>query len=127
MIEVLIAILCVLAVIQGVVLFKLRQAEQSVKHQIESAQRHLALQQQSISGLTAGAVGMDRRIKRVEASEKTLTQRQETMENQQVDDMPYGHAIQLVQQGAGTERLIDELSLTQSEAELIVRLHGQQP
>ena len=88
-------------------------------------QQELELVRQSISGLTAGAVGTDRRIQRLEAREKALTERQETYDNQQSEEQPYGHAIRLVQQGAGVGRLIDELGLSESEADLIVRLHGQ--
>ena len=88
-------------------------------------QRELELVRQSISGLTAGAVGMDRRMQRLEVREKVLSERQETYENQQADEQPYGHAIRLVQQGAGVGRLVEELDLGESEAQLIVRLHGQ--
>ncbi len=90
----------------------------------DDLQRQLELVRQSISGLTAGAVGMDRRVQRVETREKVLSERQETYENQQSDDQPYGHAIRLVQHGASVNRLVDELDLSASEAELIVRLHG---
>lgn len=88
---------------------------------IEAEQRFA---QQSISGLTAGAVGIDRRLRRVEATEKMLSERQETIENQQAAEQPYSHAIRLVQQGATARRLVEELSLSESEADLLVRLHG---
>lgn len=88
-------------------------------------QVELDLVRQSISGLTAGAVGVDRRMQRLEAREKVLSERQETYEIQQSDEQPYGHAIRLVQQGAEVSRLVEELELSESEAELIVRLHGQ--
>ena len=87
--------------------------------------QELELVRQSISGLTAGAVGVDRRMRQLEVREKVLSERQETYEIQQSDDQPYGHAIRLVQQGAGVRRLVDELDLSESEAQLIVRLHGQ--
>jgi biopolymer transport protein ExbB/TolQ len=90
----------------------------------ERLERQLLLLQQSISGLTAGAVGVDRRMSKLEAREKALTERQETYENQRHDEQPYGHAIRLVHQGAGVHRLVDELDLSESEASLIVRLHG---
>lgn len=96
--------------------------------QLQAAQATLEaqqqLQQQSISGLTAGALGMDRRLRRSEATEKLLNERQQTIENQQAAEQPYGHAIRLVQQGASVQRLVDELSLSESEADLIVRLHS---
>jgi hypothetical protein len=82
------------------------------------------LQAQSISGLTAGSKGVDRRLARLEAQEQVLSQRQDTFESQQADERPYHRAIQLVQQGAGVRRLVEELELSESEADLIVRLHG---
>lgn len=100
-------------------------AEQRVRQQREERlERQLSLLQQSISGLTGGAVGMDRRMIRLEAREKALTERQDTYENQQLDEQPYGQAIRLVHQGAGVHRLVDELDLSEGEANLIVRLHG---
>jgi hypothetical protein len=97
---------------------------QANRERHERLERQLSLLQQSISGLTAGAVGVDRRMSKLEAREKALTERQETYENQRHDEQPYGHAIRLVHQGAGVHRLVDELDLSESEASLIVRLHG---
>jgi len=90
----------------------------------DELQQQLDLVRQSISGLTAGAVGIDRRVQQLEARERVLSERQETFEIQQADDQPYGQAIRLVQQGAGVGRLVQELDLSESEAELIVRMHG---
>lgn len=91
---------------------------------LSELEQQLHFVQQSLSGLTAGAVGMDRRMGRLEAGEKRLTERQETYENQQSSERPYSHAIRLVRQGAGVARLVEELGLSESEADLIVRLHG---
>ena len=100
-----------------------RLAEQAAH--TRQLRQELELVRQSISGLTAGAVGMDRRMQQLEVREKVLSERQETFEIQQSDEQPYGRAIRLVQQGAGVGRLVDELDLAESEAQLIVRLHGQ--
>ena len=104
---------------------RLSAEQRERRHRVEVLERQLELLQQSISGLTAGAVGVDRRMVRLEAREKALTERQETYENQQLDEQPYGQAIRLVHQGAGVHRLVDELDLSEGEAKLIVRLHGQ--
>ena len=101
-----------------------RRLRDALDHNSE-LQQQIDLVRQSISGLTAGAVGVDRRMRQLAAREKVLSQRQETYEIQQGDEQPYGHAIRLVQQGAGAHRLVQELELSESEAELIVRLHGQ--
>jgi len=87
-------------------------------------EQQLLLQQQSITGLTAGAIGMDRRVRRTEATERMISDRQEVIENQQAAEQPYSHAIRLVQQGATSARLMEELGLSESEATLLVRLHG---
>ena len=117
------ASLLVVAAWIGIVAVNRRlRAEQARSDEL---QKQLELVRQSISGLTAGAVGMDRRMQRLETREKVLSERQETYEIQQSDEQPYGHAIRLVQQGAAVSRLVDELELSESEAELIVRLHGQ--
>lgn len=101
-----------------------RMDQVQLREELAQLERQVALQQQSISGLTAGAIGMDRRLRRAEAAEKVITDRQETIENQQATEQPYGHAIRLVQQGATTRRLMEELGLSESEAGLLVRLHG---
>ncbi|MCB1784846.1 MAG: DUF2802 domain-containing protein [Chromatiaceae bacterium] len=108
----------------GALLWLFTRRLQVARARIDTLTGELELVRQSISGLTAGAVGTDRRIQHLEARERQLAERQETYEIQQVDDQPYGHAIRLVQQGAGVSRLVDELDLSQNEAELIVRLHG---
>lgn len=102
---------------------KRRLAEQAAH--TNQLRQELELVRQSISGLTAGAVGVDRRMQQLEVREKVLSERQETYEIQQSDEQPYGRAIRMVQQGAGAGRLVDELDLGESEAQLIVRLHGQ--
>jgi len=114
----------VFAVTAGLLAWRLKTRVVELSAQLEQLQQQQLFQQQSISGLTAGAVGMDRRLNRISASEKLLHDRQETFQNQQAAAQPYSHAIQLVQQGASAQRLVDELSLSESEADLIVRLHG---
>lgn len=103
---------------------KLRQRLGASAAETADLQRQLELVRQSISGLTAGAVGMDRRVHQLEQRERALSERQENYEIQQADEQPYGRAIRLVQQGAAAGRLVSELGISESEAELIVRLHG---
>ncbi|BAN69591.1 DUF2802 domain-containing protein [endosymbiont of unidentified scaly snail isolate Monju] len=103
---------------------ELRALRVCLEERLDAVAQRQELAQQSISGLTAGALGMDRRLRRVEATEKWLSDRQETIENQQAAEQPYSQAIRLVQQGASARRLVEELALSESEAELLVRLHG---
>jgi len=114
-----------LVVIVGLGAFVINQQLRAEHKRGDELAQQMLLVRQSISGLTAGTVGMDRRLSVLETREKQLTERQETIEIQHVDDQPYGHAIRLVQKGAAARRLVDELALSESEADLIVRLHGQ--
>lgn len=123
--ELLLNLLAILIAIVALLGWQLSRRHQSQLEQKSSELEHqLHFIQQSISGLTAGAVGMDKRMRRLEAQEKLLSERQETFENQQGKERPYSQAIRLVRQGASASRLVEELALSASEADLIVRLHG---
>ncbi len=76
------------------------------------------------NAMCAGAVGVDRRVAKLERSGRDLVHRQDSLESQHTDDRPYGEAIQMVQKGATANRLMDELGISSSEAELLVMLHG---
>ncbi len=111
----------------GLALYVARLAARITELTVSQAEleHRLALAQQVLSGLIAGATGTDQRLRGLEISEKSLCERQETIENQTLDDQPYGQAIRLVRSGAGTSRLVEELDISESEAELLVRLHSQ--
>ncbi len=79
----------------------------------------------TINALCASAVGVDKRVIKLERHGRDLTYRQEHIEtSQQPGDRPYGEAIEMAQKGARPSRLIEELGLSKSEAELLVMLHG---
>lgn len=103
-----------------------RRRRQLQSEQLDDFRQKLEIFQQSLHALTAGAAGADKRMFRLEAQERLLSERQETIENQRQAEQPYAQAIRLVQQGAGVRRLMEELGLSESEAELIFRLHGLQ-
>ena len=119
----LILILIVIALVVFIYRLLLRlQALNSRVNQIESRAQS---QQVSINGLTAGAIGVDNRLRKIEDREAALEHRQESIENMQSqNEAPFGEAIRLVQQGATVERLMEELNLSQSEASLIHMIHG---
>ncbi len=108
-------------------LLQMRRQQARLQARIDEFARQFRLQTQSISGLTAGAIGVDRRLRDVEARAQQLVDRQTLFENRQADERPYDHAIRMVQQGAGVRRLVEELELSESEADLIVRMHGDSP
>jgi septal ring factor EnvC (AmiA/AmiB activator) len=79
----------------------------------------------TINVLCASAVGVDRRVVKLERNGRDLVFRQEHIESsQQPGDRPYGEAIEMAQKGARASRLVEELGLSKSEADLLVMLHG---
>lgn len=95
-----------------------------VQSQLTSMEKQIRLHSQSISGLTAGALGVSKRLRTLQDSDRELAYRQDTMETQNLSEMPYEKAIRLVQQGASSSRLVEELGLSESEAMLIEQLHA---
>lgn len=76
------------------------------------------------NAMCAGAVGVDKRVAKLEQNGRDLVHRQESIESQQGGDRPYGEAIRMVHKGADTSRLVEELGMSTSEADLLVMLHG---
>lgn len=54
-----------------------------------------------------------------------LENRQQRVEQQDVQGMPYNQAGRLVQMGASTDDLMQACGLSRSEAELMLKLHSQ--
>ena len=77
-----------------------------------------------LNGLCAGAVGVDRHITTIDKQVREFQHRLDAMEAGQKSQHPYGEAIQMVHKGATARRLVDELGLSHSEADLVVMLHS---
>ena len=92
--------------------------------QLSEAWKKIDSLTENLNALCSGAVGVDQRVSRLERQRRDIQQRQESIENQRQMERPYGAAIQLVHQGATADRLVDELGLSRSEADLVVMLHG---
>lgn len=93
-------------------------------YQLQS-ERIRALQNQ-LSALCEGAAGTDERILRFEQTLNKLRDHQHAIDLTANSSQPsYDHAIRLARKGAGIEQLIDNCNLSDEEAHLISRLHGQ--
>ncbi|MEW8013625.1 MAG: DUF2802 domain-containing protein [Candidatus Sedimenticola endophacoides] len=100
----------------GLALLGLERVRQ--RRHMATLERRLEYLSSNFNILCAGALGVEQRVNRLE-------QRQDSMETQQGGEQPYGDAIRLVHQGANAGRLVDELGLSRSEADLLVMLHGE--
>ena len=96
------------------------------RRQLQEAHQKVDELSSTVSGLCSAAVGVDKRVIRLEQKGRDLEHRQESFETQKHSDRPYGEAIQLVHRGATASRLVEELGLSHSEAELVVMLHSME-
>ena len=108
-----------LVVVAGVALRQRR-----LSRRLERAQSQIEALSDNFNALCAGAAGVDQRLLQVEQQGRDLAKRQENLDERQRGGQPYGEAIQKVHQGATAEQLVEEFGLSQSEAELVVMLHG---
>ena len=83
--------------------------------------------QSQLSVLCAGAVGTDDRIHKFEQTLSTLQERHNTLSLGTTSaPQSYEHAIRLARKGVAVEQLIDNCNLSDEEAHLISRLHGNE-
>jgi len=100
------------------------QRLQASSRKLRQAEARIEILTESLNAICSGAVGVDQRVNRLERHGRALESRQENVESLQKSDRPYPQAIEMVQKGATAERLIDELELSRSEADLLFTLHG---
>lgn len=82
--------------------------------------------QNQLSALCEGAAGTDERILRFEQTLAKIRDHQHALDLTANSQPAYDHAIRLARKGANIEQLIDNCNLSNEEAHLISRLHGQQ-
>lgn len=83
-----------------------------------------ALQEQ-LNGLCAAAVGSDERMLQLEQHLHKIREYQNTLDINATPARAYEHAIRLARKGGDVAQLIDNCNLSDEEAQLICRLHGQ--
>lgn len=78
-----------------------------------------------LKALYAGAAGQGSHIARIEAQMNQLSERQEQLDVKDPTSQSYSEAIELIQSGASIDELVRH-GLRREEAELLMRLHGEQ-
>lgn len=106
--------------------FLLFQENKKLKRQYHELKDQLARNNEDISGLCSAAVSVDTRLSSSDEQLKNIVEKIIDFEEgkQQQTAQPYHSAIQKVRQGASSEDLISQCGLTQEEAILLIRLHG---
>jgi hypothetical protein len=93
-------------------------------HQLKQLQRELEILKQTLSALCSSAVGVDRRVNRIERHSRDLAERQDNIESLYQPDPPYAEAIRMVKAGADANQLVRDLGLSEGAADLILMIHG---
>jgi hypothetical protein len=114
-----------LAVILVAFLSYLLLIDRSRKEQLAQQSREIQTLKQTVAALCSSAVGVDRRVNRLERQGRDLEERQENIEQSNLQgDPPYSDAISMVRAGAGPDQLIKELGISRDAADLIIMIHG---
>ncbi|MCG7949416.1 MAG: DUF2802 domain-containing protein [Candidatus Thiodiazotropha taylori] len=95
------------------------------KELLAQQSREIQTLKQTVAALCSSAVGVDRRVNRLERQGRDLEERQENIEQSNLQsDPPYSDAISMVRAGAGPDELIQELGISRDAADLIIMIHG---
>lgn len=106
------------------VVFRLGQQQQSIKDELKQSREDLSHLQSDLAALCKSSVGAGDHVVKLEHQVNRLLERQTQTEMRTSSERPYSAAIQLVQQGANAEELVEKCGLTRGEADLISMLHG---
>jgi Tfp pilus assembly protein PilN len=95
------------------------------REQAAKQSKEIQTLKQTVAALCSSAVGVDRRVNRLERQGRDLEERQENIEQTtQQGEPPYSDAIKMVRDGAGPEQLVEELGISRDAADLIIMIHG---
>lgn len=92
-------------------------AHQALVQRVEQVSRDL-------SGFRQGTVGMGEELNTLRDQVKRLHDRQQQVEQQDPQTLPYNQAARLVNMGASMEDLTQACGLSRAEAELVLKLHA---
>ncbi|MEW7993916.1 MAG: DUF2802 domain-containing protein [Candidatus Thiodiazotropha endolucinida] len=99
--------------------------ERNRRESYEQLRREIDTLKQTVSALCSSAVGVDKRVNRLERHGRDLEERQENIEqSSHQGEHPYSDAIRMVHAGAGPEQLVSELGISRDAADLIIMIHG---
>ena len=99
--------------------------ERQRREVLAQQKRDIETLKQTVGALCSSAVGVDKRVNRLERQGRDLEERQENIEqSSQYGEPPYADAIRMVHEGAGPEELVRDLGISRDAADLIIMMHG---
>jgi uncharacterized coiled-coil protein SlyX len=94
-----------------------------LRGQLQELSARLAEQSMELDGLCAAGVQLDRHLIDQGGRLRDCAERLASMQAQESANSPYHAAIEMIRKGAGAHEVAQQLGISLSEAELLVRLH----
>jgi len=94
-----------------------------IKVDYSDLQQQNASLKNNIRIITAGAVGVGKKVSRMEADMTALSLRHDKATARQSNLSSYSHANKIAAMGGSVDDIIDACSLTKAEADLVYTLH----
>ncbi len=108
-------------VLSAIVLRRRLQAMDAERVRLEQRVEQMA---RDLGGFRQSTVGMGEELNVLREQLKRLQDRQQQVEEQDPQTLPYNQAARLVGMGASMEDLTQACGLSRSEAELVLKLHA---
>ncbi len=118
-----ISITCIVVLTTALVLLAMKQSR--LQHALAENQAKTERLMDELKALYAGAAGQGNHIARLETQVNSLSDRQEQLDVKDPTSQSYSEAIELIQNGASIDDLMRR-GLRREEADLLMRLHGEQ-
>lgn len=112
------------AVLMGIICLMLVRRLRRTEHRLVDIQTLLEQSQSDVAALCTGAVGVARRINRIEGKLRIQNERQDQLELHEPNHQVYGQAVRMARKGADLDELVSTCGLSRGEAELIVLLNN---
>lgn len=100
------------------------QLWQEVADDQQQIDDRIAAVEELLKGMSAGAMGQGNKLVKLEAAYKQLQDQMETLKVNEGGSSSYNRAIRLAKRGASVQELVADCEITETEADLIVRMHG---
>ena len=87
--------------------------------------KELSELRQELHVVGSGAMGVGQRLMAVEKRVNQTAERQQELQQKDINSLPYQHASKLLEMGAGVDDLVSSCGLARAEAELVALVHQQ--
>jgi hypothetical protein len=105
-------------------LLRLRREHTQSRLEQQALAARLQAQEDDIAALYTAGVNMDKLLLEQGRRLRECLERIDSLQVQETSHQPYHAAIERIRKGADAQELVSEFGMSQSEANLLARLHG---